>query len=133
MKSNVSPLIADQVPKTKPVIKILKNGEKVIQDPNITIQNVFMFFYLMINIGSLSVLATTSLEHNVGFWAAYLLPLCFFLIVPIVLFVGKEKYVKVPVSDRVIAKSFRVTYIAIKNRFNFNAAKPLLNPDANYP
>lgn len=58
VKSNVSPLIADQIPKTKPVIKVLKSGERVIQDPNITIQNVFMFFYLMINIGSLSVIAT---------------------------------------------------------------------------
>ncbi|SGZ49906.1 CIC11C00000002694 [Sungouiella intermedia] len=133
VKSNVSPLIADQVPKTKPVIKILKSGEKVIQDPNITIQNVFMFFYLMINIGSLSVLATTNLEHHVGFWAAYLLPLCFFLIAPIVLFFGKDMYVKVPVSDRVIAKSFRITFIAIKNKFNFNATKPLMNPEAKYP
>lgn len=133
VKSNVSPLIADQVPKTRPVIKILKSGERVVQDPNITIQNVFMFFYLMINIGSLSVLATTSLEHNVGFWAGYLLPLCFFLIAPLVLFLGRNKYVKVPVSDKVIAKSFRCTYLAIKNKFNFNAARPSLHPEANFP
>jgi len=32
----------------------------------------------MINIGSLAGLAITLLEKYVGFWAAYLLPLCAF-------------------------------------------------------
>ncbi|GBL52469.1 hypothetical_protein [Candidozyma auris] len=133
VKSNVSPLIADQIPKTKPVIKVLKSGERVIQDPNITIQNVFMFFYLMINIGSLSVIATTSLEHHVDFWAGYLLPLCFFCIAPLVLLLGRPYYVKVPVGEQVIARSFRCTYLAVKNKFNFDAARPSLHPEAGYP
>jgi POT family proton-dependent oligopeptide transporter len=133
VKSNVSPLIADQIPKTKPVIKVLKSGERVVQDPNITIQNVFMFFYLMINIGSLSVIATTELEAHVGFWAAYLLPFCFFFIALIVLILGKNQYVKIPVSDKIISKCFRVFYIGIKNKFNFEAAVPSLHPEAGYP
>lgn len=132
VKSNVSPLIADQIPKTKPVIKVLKSGERVVQDPNITIQNVFMFFYLMINIGSLSVIATTELEAHVNFWAAFLLPLCFFVIALVALFVGKNQYVKVPVSDKVIAKSFKVSWIALKNGFKFNAAKPSNNKEMNF-
>lgn len=132
VKSNVSPLIADQIPKTKPVIKVLKSGERVIQDPNITIQNVFMFFYLMINIGGLSVIATSELESHVGFWAAYLLPLCFFVIAIVALVVGKNKYVKIPVSDKIIAKSFKVSWIALTNGWKFDAAKPSMNPDANY-
>lgn len=132
VKSNVSPLIADQIPKTKPVIKVLKSGERVIQDPNITIQNVFMFFYLMINVGSLSVIATTELEAHVDFWAAYLLPLCFFVIAIVALYVGRNKYVKVPVKDRVISKSFKVTWIAVKNNFNFNAARPSANEKADW-
>lgn len=133
VKSNVSPLIADQIPKTKPVIKVLKSGERVVQDPNITIQNVFMFFYLMINVGSMSVIATTELEAHVGFWAAYLLPLCFFVIGLAALWLGKNQYVKVPVSDKVISKAFKVSWIAIKNKFNFTAARPSVNPQANYP
>lgn len=132
VKSNVAPLIADQIPKTKPVIKILKSGERVVQDPNITIQNVFMFFYLMINVGSLSVLATTNLEAHVGFWAAYLLPLCFFVIAIAALVLGRNNYVKVPVGEKIIAKSFKVFFIATKNKFNFDAAKPSLHPDAGF-
>ncbi|CAN3482028.1 peptide transporter Ptr2p [Diutina catenulata] len=133
VKANVSPLIADQVPKTKPVIKITKKGERVVQDPNITIQNVFMLFYLMINIGSMSVIATTELEERVGFWAAFLLPFCFFFIGIAALVLGKNYYVHVPVSDRIIEKTFKVSWIAIKNKFNLDAAKPSVNPAANFP
>lgn len=132
VKSNVSPLIADQVPKTTPVIKVLKNGERVIQDPNITIQNVFMFFYLMINVGSLSVIATTELELHVGFWAAFLLPFCFFFIAIGALLLGRKFYVQVPVQEKIIAKSFKILWIAMKNKFSFDAAKPSLCPENNY-
>lgn len=132
VKSNVSPLIADQIPKTKPVIKVLKNGERVVQDPNITIQNVFMFFYLMINIGSLSVIATTELESRVGFWSAFLLPLCFFTIALFALFFGRNQYVKVPVGDKVIARSFKCTWMAVKNKFNFDSARPSMNPERQF-
>ncbi|KAK7678769.1 peptide transporter ptr2 [Cerrena zonata] len=133
VKANVSPLIADQVPKTKPIIKVLPSGEKVIQDPNITIQNVFMFFYLMINIGSLSVIATTEMELHIGFWAAFLLPFCFFFIAIAALILGKNVYVKVPVSDKVISRCFKVCFIAVKNKFNFDAAKPTLHPESEFP
>lgn len=133
VKANVSPLIADQVPKTKPIIKVLPSGEKVIQDPNITIQNVFMFFYLMINIGCLSVIATTEMELHIGFWAAFLLPFCFFFVAIAALILGKNVYVKVPVSDKVISRCFKVCFIAIKNKFNFDAAKPSLHPESEFP
>ncbi|KAM3122379.1 hypothetical protein CJJ07_004589 [Candidozyma auris] len=132
VKSNVSPLIADQVPKEKPSIKVLKSGERVIEDPNLTIQNVFMFFYLMINIGSLSVIATTELESRVDFWAAYLLPLCFFVIALLALFLGKNVYHKVPVGDKVIAKSFKCSFLAL-TKLNYDAARPSLNPDKEFP
>ncbi|EGW30914.1 uncharacterized protein SPAPADRAFT_72814 [Spathaspora passalidarum NRRL Y-27907] len=133
VKSNVSPLIADQVPTHKPVIKVLKSGERVIQDANITIQNVFMFFYMMINIGSLSVLATTQLEHKIDFWAAYLLPFCFFFIAPLCLLLGRKQYVKTPVGDKIVNKTFQCIWIGLRNKFNLDAAKPSVNPDRGYP
>lgn len=133
IKSNISVLIADQFPKQRHRIITKKDGTRVIEDPNITLQNVFMIFYLMINIGSLSVIATTELEAHVGFWAAYLLPFCFFWIAVIVLAVGKNSYVKPPVGDKVISKCFKVVGIAIKNKFNFEAAKPSVSPDRAFP
>ena len=132
VKSNVSPLIADQVPKSKPYIKVTKKGERVIVDPSVTIQRVFMFFYMMINIGSLSVIATAQLELHVGFWSAYLLPFCFFFIALAALFLGRNQYIKTPVGDKIIAKTFSCAWVGIKNNFNLDAAKPSLHPEQSY-
>ena len=132
VKSNVAPLIADQVPKTKPYIKVTKKGERVIVDPNVTIQRVFMFFYMMVNIGSLSVIATAQLELHVGFWAAYLLPFLVFFIAIATLFLGRKKYIKTPVGDRIIAKTFACAWVGIKNKFDLEAAKPSLHPDKKF-
>lgn len=133
IKANISVLIADQIPKSRPTVKVLKSGERVIEDPNITVQNIFMFFYLMINIGSLSVIATTEMEAHIGFWAAYLLPFCFFFVAVFVLILGRNQYVKLPVGDKVISKSFKVCWIVMRNKFRFGAARPSLNPELGYP
>ncbi|CCD25319.1 Ptr2p NDAI_0E05020 [Naumovozyma dairenensis CBS 421] len=133
IKANLSVLIADQLPKRKPRVKILKSGERVIEDPNITLQNVFMVFYLMINIGSMSVMATTELESHKGFWAAYLLPFCFFWIAVVILVFGRKYYVKEKMGDNVVQKSFKVCWIVAKNKLDYNAAKPSYHPERNYP
>lgn len=43
IKSNVSPLIAEQYRGTKQVIRVLKSGERVIVDPAVTIQRICKF------------------------------------------------------------------------------------------
>lgn len=124
IKSNVSPLIAEQYQNTTPFLKTLKSGERVIVDPATTVQRIYMIFYMMINVGSLSSIATTELEKNVGFWAAYLLPFLFFLFGFAALLFGKNKYVVSPPKGSVIPKAFKVVWIGILNKGNFEAAKP---------
>ncbi|KAF1356652.1 peptide transport protein PTR2 [Delphinella strobiligena] len=102
----------------------LKSGERVIVDPATTVQRIYMIFYMMINVGSLSSIATTELEKNVGFWAAYLLPFLFFLFGFAALLFGKNKYVVSPPKGSVIPKAFKVVWIGIVNKGNFEAAKP---------
>ncbi|KAK3114290.1 hypothetical protein LTR53_007540 [Teratosphaeriaceae sp. CCFEE 6253] len=46
-KSNISPLLAEQIPQTRPFVKTVKSGERVIQDPQVTISRVFLYFYMM--------------------------------------------------------------------------------------
>lgn len=41
IKSNVSPLIAEQYRETKMKVKTLKSGERVIVDPAVTIQSMY--------------------------------------------------------------------------------------------
>lgn len=42
IKSNVSPLIAEQYRGTKQTIRVEKSGERVIVDPAVTIQRIYM-------------------------------------------------------------------------------------------
>ena len=79
IKSNVSPLIAEQYTITKPYIRTQKNGERVIVDPSNTIQSVFMMFYMCINVGSLSAIATTEMELHIRLLGCLLAPLLLLL------------------------------------------------------
>ncbi|EKG17722.1 Oligopeptide transporter [Macrophomina phaseolina MS6] len=124
IKSNVSPLIAEQYEETKQRVRTLPSGERVIVDPALTIQRIYMIFYMCINVGSLSAIATSTIELRIGFWAAYLLPLCMFVVGFIFIITGKNRYVIKPPSGSVIANSFKALYIAIMNQGNLNAAKP---------
>ena len=50
IKSNVSPLIAEQYRNTKQKIRVEKNGERVIVDPGATIQRIYMVSKSMCNL-----------------------------------------------------------------------------------
>ncbi|RAR09093.1 peptide transporter ptr2-a [Stemphylium lycopersici] len=123
IKSNVSPLIAEQVRSNKPFVKTLPSGKQVIVDPEITVQRIYMVFYMCINVGSISAIATTMLELHVGFWSAYLLPLIMFCVGYVVLVRGKKQYIIKPPQGGVIGDCFRALYIAARNGGDLNEAK----------
>ncbi|EEH49156.2 uncharacterized protein PADG_05235 [Paracoccidioides brasiliensis Pb18] len=123
IKANISPLIGEQIKAHKPWVKTLKSGERVIVDPSLTVQRVYMIFYFCINVGSLSAIATTELELNVDFWAAYLLPLCMFIFGFGVLIMGKKNYVIRPPKGSVITHAFKALWIGLMNKGNMEAAK----------
>ncbi|CAE6473247.1 unnamed protein product [Rhizoctonia solani] len=125
IKSNVSPLVAEQIPDSRENVKTLPSGEKVIVDPNLTIQRVFMYFYLMINIGSLSSIATTEVELHIGFWLSYLIPTIMYLVVPVVLFMGRNLYIKYPPRGSVHLEAFQVLRRVYKDVWSWNPAETL--------
>lgn len=96
IKANVSPLVAEQYQSRKPFVRTLKDGSRVIVTPQATYQKIFNMFYWSINIGGLSAIATTNLEKNVGFWAAYLLPTLMFIPCMIVVLAGRKYYKQSP-------------------------------------
>ncbi|KJY00235.1 MFS peptide transporter Ptr2 like protein [Zymoseptoria brevis] len=122
IKSNVSPMIAEQCITTQQFVRTTSRGERVIVDPALTIQRIYMVFYMCINIGSLSSILTTNMELHIGFWSAYLL--CFFTFLAgfATLIMGKEKYIMHPPEGSVIPRALRVCWIGLKNR-SLNAAK----------
>ncbi|TEY75192.1 hypothetical protein BOTCAL_0064g00250 [Botryotinia calthae] len=132
IKSNVSPLIADQYTRKRMAIKVLETGERVIVDPAVTIQRIYLIFYWCINIGSLSLLATPYMERDVGFWSAYLMCLCVFMVGFITLLLGRKRYIVRPPKGTVITDAFKIIGQMIKYR-NLNAAKPSYRAKNNLP
>lgn len=53
-KSNIAPLIAEQYKDTKPYVRTNPDGSKVIVDPAVTSARVYLYFYFLINCGSLT-------------------------------------------------------------------------------
>ncbi|KAF7164013.1 hypothetical protein CNMCM5623_008652 [Aspergillus felis] len=123
IKSNVAPLIADQYKRKKMAVSTTKKGERVVIDPALTIQRIYMIFYGCINLGSLSLLATPYMERDVGFWSGYLLCLCMFACGTLVLIVGRKYYVVRPPQGSIITDAFKAIGIMIVNR-NMDAPKP---------
>ncbi|KAG0291381.1 peptide transporter ptr2 [Linnemannia gamsii] len=124
IKANVSPLVAEQYQGTKQTVKVLKSGEKVIVDPDVTVQSIFNWFYWAINLGSLSAIITTNAEKYYAFWLAYLIPLIMFNGAIFALWYGKDKVVKTEPRGSVLIECFRVFSIAIRNGRSLDAARP---------
>jgi POT family proton-dependent oligopeptide transporter len=114
-KSNISPLIAEQYKDQKAYVRVKKNGAKEIVDPATTTARIYLYFYFLVNTGSLTgSLAMVYSEHFVGFWLSYTLPTICYLICPIVLFYFKKHYKLAPPTGSVMGKSFKLIRYAAK-------------------
>jgi POT family proton-dependent oligopeptide transporter len=124
IKSNVSPLVAEQYQSKGAYVKTLKNGKRVIVTPQATYQRIFNMFYWGINIGSLSAIATTELEKNVGFWPAFVMPTLMFIPCIIVVILGRKHYVQVPPRGSVFIEAGRLLMLRFKIKGGLEACKP---------
>jgi POT family proton-dependent oligopeptide transporter len=123
IKSNIAPLIADQYQRRVMAIKTEKSGERVVIDPAITYQRIYMIFYWCINVGALSLMATPFMEKYKGFWTAYLLCFCMFNVGIVILISRRKSYVDRPPQGSVITDAFKAIGMMIMAR-NVNAPKP---------
>ena len=70
-RANISPLIAEQY-QLEAHVRTLSSGERVLVDPNATIARIYLYFYLMINVGSLiGSISMVYAERYVGFLAGF--------------------------------------------------------------
>lgn len=120
-KSNISPLIAEQYKDDTAYVRTRKDGQKEIVDPATTTARIYIYFYLLINIGSLTgSLAMVYSEHYVGFWLSYLLPTIVFCFCPAILFYFKADYTLSPPTGSVMAKAYKLIKLAFKGRWSWN-------------
>lgn len=123
-KPNVSALVVEQLPLTKKVVRTNKKGERVIHDPALTSERVYMYFYMFINVGALvGQFSMTYAEKYVGFWLGWTLPTVVFCLCPIVMFWGRTKYRKTPPAGSVLFKAVRLWTRAQRGRWSINPFK----------
>lgn len=148
IKSNVSPLVAEQYKNTRPFVRTLKvknsskfssdegdlpvahnkdeitvgKEDRVIVSPQATYQKLFNMFYWGINVGSLASVTTVILEKNVGFWPAFLLPTLVFIPGILIVMAGKNHYVKNPPRGSIFIEAFKVVGLSFK--YGLEGCKP---------
>ncbi|KAF3407214.1 Peptide transporter PTR2 [Talaromyces pinophilus] len=124
IKATISPFIGDQYSTMTPQLVATKSGERVVTDRMLTLQYIYNVFYWFTSIATLSLIASTYLEKEVGFWAAYLLPLCSVWIVVPLLFFWYKPLVKLPPQGNVLPHAVKVIMYSVRDGFHLDAAKP---------
>lgn len=120
-KPNISPLIVEQLPLNHMVVRTLKTGERVIEDPTITVNRVYNWFYFFINVGALiGQLSMSFAEKYVGFWLSFTLPTIMLGLAPLVMFWGRKRYDRRPPSGSVLGKATKLWLFAQKGRWHLN-------------
>ncbi|KAK3114750.1 hypothetical protein LTR53_006593 [Teratosphaeriaceae sp. CCFEE 6253] len=115
-KPNISPLFAEQLADRTMRVETVKSGERVIVDPAMTTQRMFLYFYGFINIGSIiGQVAMVYAERYVGFWLSFLLPTIMFLGCPIMLSVMQKRYNLREPTGSVFGKFSKLTNYAMKD------------------
>lgn len=138
-KANVSPLLAEQNQDSRMRVETLPSGERVIVDPAITNTRVFLWFYFLINTGSLTgQIGMVYVEKYHSFWLAWFLPTVLFLVAPAVLYSNKKKYRMSPPTGSLLSKFLKMWWFTRKRspsafKFDWNQAKPSAIPVAERP
>ncbi|KAH7355717.1 MFS peptide transporter-like protein Ptr2 [Pyrenochaeta sp. MPI-SDFR-AT-0127] len=123
-KSNISPLIAEQYKDQKAYVRVKKNGSKEIVDPATTTARIYIYFYFLINLGSIcGSIAMVYSEHFVGFWLSFTLPTICYLLCPAILIVMKKHYKLSPPTGSVMGKAFKLIRFGIKKSPRKNTFK----------
>lgn len=114
-------MIAEQYKEDRPFIRTLPSGVRVIVDPAATISRIYLYFYLMINIGALvGQISMVYAERYVGFYLSYLLPTFMFCMCPIVLFFCRKKYSLQRPTGSVYSQAVKLWKLAMKGRWSAN-------------
>lgn len=130
-KPCISPILLDQIVETKPTIKVLEDGERVIIDPESTTERVVLWFYLLINVGGFLGVPGAYLAKNVGWMATFALPMGIYVPLPFVMWYLHKRLVLYPPGGSDLFNCFKVLGICLRtnmSRFGrhgfWEAAKP---------
>ncbi|KAF2122484.1 POT family-domain-containing protein [Lophiotrema nucula] len=130
-KANISTLIGEQIPDTGLQVTTDKKGRRVIVDPETTRQRVFLYFYSLLNVGSITgQVSMVYAEKYVGFWLSFLIPTITYMFCPLLMWTCKNRYTKTPASGPVLGNAMRLMALAMKGRWSWNPYRTYRNTKA---
>lgn len=119
-KPNISPLIAEQIPRWM-YVRTTKKGERVLVDPAVTTARVYNWFYLFINVGSLiGQLSMAYAERYVGFYLSFMLPTLLFCFTLPLLYMCRNWYAHTAPEGSVLGPAVKLLLLGTKKRFSIN-------------
>ncbi|GIZ45624.1 hypothetical protein CKM354_000878200 [Cercospora kikuchii] len=123
IKAAFPPFLAEQHRSEESRVVQQANGEKGLIDSRLTLQLIYNAYYAVINLACLSVVPSTILEKERGFWAAYTLATACSLVAVVFLLGTSFRLVKVTPGENILVPAARVLSCAIRNGFNLEKAK----------
>lgn len=118
-KPNIAPTVIDQYKHQREYTKVLPSGEKVLVDPETTVNHIMLIFYAFVNVGAFFAIATVYIEKYHSFWLAYLVPGIVFFLSPILLVVMYKRTIRKPPQGTDLTRFLKITMTALKaSKFN---------------
>ncbi|KAI5802040.1 oligopeptide transporter [Pyronema domesticum] len=121
LKACCGTFMTEQTLDARSKVKVLKGGERVIVDNEMTVTRSYMYLYLFLNVGALAgKIGAAFAEKYIGFWLSYLIPTFMFMLCPFVMLWGRKRYVRVEPSGSVVTQAIKLIKHATKGRWSWN-------------
>ncbi|KAG0215120.1 peptide transporter ptr2 [Mortierella sp. GBA30] len=115
IKANVSAFAAEQIP-GEDYAHPKRIGVTI--NHAITVERIFRYFYMAINVGGLLGQGITPAVSDYGWDLAYMIPTIVFVVGIIVFAAGKSRYYDRPPNGTVLGKTLRCVVYAYRHRYN---------------
>ena len=113
IKSNVSTFAAEQIP-NEDYAHPKKTGVTI--NHAITVERIFRYFYMAINVGGLFGQGITPNVSDKGWDLAFMIPAIVFVVGIVVFALGKNKYYDRPPNGSILGKTFRCLFYGFRHR-----------------
>ncbi|KIH86438.1 oligopeptide transporter [Sporothrix brasiliensis 5110] len=113
-KPNVAPTVIDQYKHQRPYTRVLKTGEKVLVDPETTVNHIMLIFYAFINVGAFFSIAVVYIEKYRSFWLAFLVPGIVYFLLPVLLAVMYKRTIRTPPQGSDLTRFLKITLAALR-------------------
>lgn len=132
IKTNVSALIAEQYTESD-TIRINSSGEEEIVDRDLTLQRIFLLFFLFINVGSLSASVCTVIEQRYGFTLTFATSTLVFVVGFVVLLSRRSSFITSAPQKSIILHAGHALWLSLRRGGGLQQARPDAHPNRRLP